>query len=361
MKAARQWYRVENVASDPSVVDIHIVDIIGGWIDEWLGDTQGVITAKQFLNDIAKLPDAVKTIRLHINSPGGDVQGAVNMANALRDQQTSRGRTVESIVDGIAASAASIVMMAGSKVTMADNALVMIHDPMMVSIGDAADMRKSADILDTIKGQIIATYQWHSSKSVDELAAMMTAESWMDADEAIEAGLATDKVEGLKAAAVIDPKSLAKLNVPDKFKARVDALLKPAPAEPVLASANEILAAVAAAGLDTAFAQELVAAALPMEQVTARVDTAKAERTARATRASDIRALCATAKVPQLADSYIDGGMSVEAVRTQLTTVTALVDRVEIDSHPPTDPKNNSKPAIDVVAVYAARNRLAKS
>src|SRR5687767_1079301 len=135
---ARTWYRVEN-AADPSIADIYIVDIIGGWIDEWFGDSQGILTAKQFLNDLAKLPEAVKTLRIHVNSPGGDVFGAVQIANALRDQQTSKNRSVDTINEGLAASAASIILMAGKTVTMADNALTMIHNPWSIGIGEAKD------------------------------------------------------------------------------------------------------------------------------------------------------------------------------------------------------------------------------
>ena len=81
------WYRIENAASDPTVVDIHIIDIIGDWIDQMLNEAWGqqiTVTAKAFVDDLAKLPDAVKMIRLHVNSPGGDVFAALNIANVCR-------------------------------------------------------------------------------------------------------------------------------------------------------------------------------------------------------------------------------------------------------------------------------------
>src|ERR1051325_2166278 len=198
---AREWFKFQAAADDASVVDIHIIDFIGDWIDDYWGFG---VTAKAFLDQLAKLSNDVKTVRVHINSPGGDVFAASNIANALREQQASKGRTVETIVDGIAASAASIILMAGSTIKVADNGVVMVHNPWTIAVGNAADMRKSADTLDTLRNTIVATYKWHSSLSDDELVALMDAETWMDADEAIAKGFATEKVEGLKAAATID-------------------------------------------------------------------------------------------------------------------------------------------------------------
>src|SRR5690554_5721149 len=102
----KSWYRVENAASDPTVVDIHIIDVVGGWVDDMINRFWGVeltVTAKQFVEDLAKLDDQVTAINVHINSPGGDVFGGLNIANALREQE-SKGRTVTTYVDGLAAS-----------------------------------------------------------------------------------------------------------------------------------------------------------------------------------------------------------------------------------------------------------------
>jgi len=365
VKAPRAWYRFENSAQDPTVAEIHVIDIIGDWIDELINEFWGMkatLTAKAFVDELAKLPDAVKTIRVHINSPGGDVFAAVNIANALRDQQLSKGRTVATIVDGLAASAASIIAMAGKTVTKADNGLMMVHNPWSLAIGNAAELRRAADTLDTVRNTIVATYKWHSDKSDDEIVALIDGTdgqgTWMSADEAIANGFATDKAEGLQAAASIDARARGSLNVPEQFKARVDALLKREAPAPVAAAAADILAAVAAAGLDTAFASELVAAALPMEQVTARIDAAKAERATRETRERDIRALCDSNQFDYLADSYVAGGMTVDAVRAQVLTLKAKRDAWEVDHHPPVDPKGaNGQVVIDTAAVYAARNK----
>lgn len=330
MKNPRAWYRIEAKKADASVADIFIVDFIGDWIDDYWGFG---VTAKAFLDQLSKMDDGVKTIRVHINSPGGDVFAAANIANALRDQQVSKNRTVETVVEGLAASAASVVMMAGSTIRIADNAMVMIHDPYMVAIGNAKEMRKYADELDKVRDTIVATYKWHSNLSVEEIQALMADETWMDADDAIANGFATEKIEGLKAAASIDPSALGSLKVPAKFADRVKALIKPAAAEPpapVAASASDVLRLCREHDcLDVA--ESLLVANATLPDVQAKVAAEKATRAAAAERAMQIRAICKTSKMDELADGYIAGGMSVDAVRAQLTVITAKVDRVEID------------------------------
>ncbi len=357
----RQWFRFDN-ANDSSIAEIQILDFIGSWDDDWFARNFGYdmgVTARAFVEQLAALPEGVKAIHVHINSPGGDVQGGVNIANALREQQ-AKGRTVETFIDGIAASIASVIAMAGSKVHIADNALVMVHNPLTIAIGNAGEMRKTADLLDTVRGQILASYKWHSSLSDEALIALMDAETWMDADEAIANGFATDKVEGLKAAASIDPKALATLKVPEKFKARVDAVLRkpePEPAKPVAAAAADVLR-LCREGEVLDLAERLITENATVDQVTAAVTEAKNTRAASAARSKEITALCATAKLPELAAGYISGAMAPEAVRAHLTTVTAKIDRVEIDGSLNPSAGHKTKARIDVAAVYADLNGL---
>lgn len=351
----RAWFRMENAATDPAVVDIHIIDFIGDWIDDYFGFG---VTAKAFVDELAKLPDAVKTLRVHINSPGGDVFGALNIANALRDQQKSKGRTVETIVDGLAASAASIVMMAGSVIRVSDNALVMIHDPWSCVCGNANEMRKQADALDTIRNTITATYKWHSTLSEDELVALMDAETWMDADEAIANGFATEKVAGLKAAASLDRRALAKLTVPEKYRARMDAFLAPPAADPAPADAADVLQLCREANLDLPFAQALIAEKVTLDEARTRIHAERDTRAKAQTRASDITALCAKAKLADRAALYIKSTLSIEDIKRDLTELTVRLDRIEIDGALRPDQGARQVSAIDVRAVYAARNRL---
>lgn len=336
MKTPRNWYRFHNVASDPTVAEIYVIDIIGDWIDEIINEywgMQATLTAKAFLEQLSNLDPAVKTILVHINSPGGDVFAAANIANALRDQQVSKGRTVETIIDGLAASAASVIAMAGSKVSMADNALMMIHQPWSMAVGNAAEMRKQADVLDACTRSIVATYKWHSTLNDAEITTLMDDETWMSADEAVTYGFATDTIEGLKAAASIDARAAISMNVPDRFKDRVAAFFKAVdvpPQQPQPASATAVLQACTAAGC-LELAETLITENATVAQVTSRVDSERQKRTAAQTRATAITAVCLTAKVPELAAGYIAGAMTMDQVRAHVTVITARLDKIEID------------------------------
>ncbi len=376
----KPWFECK-AAADGASAEIYIFGLIGDWIDDYWGNPSdyGVTTAKSFADALAKLPESVKTLKVRINSPGGDVFGGTTIANALRAQQ-EKGRKVETIVEGLAASAASVIAMGGSVVLMADNALMMVHAPWSYAAGNAKDMRATADLLDQIRDTLVKTYQWHSDRSEDEILALIDGPdgqgTWLDADAAIEAGLATEKITGLKAAASIDPTAAAKLAIPDQFKDRVAALLAPtedrapgpvpvpAPAQeeaPKALDAADVVRLCTAAALDLTFAAGLIEQALDGAGVEARVQAEKSRRTAEATRETEIRALCAAAKQNDLAAGYISGGMSAEAVRAQLVIVTAKLDKVEIDAGLTPDHGASLKPVIDTAAVYRRLNAPAAS
>lgn len=368
MSKPREWFRFQNAKTDDSVAEIHIIDFIGGWYDDFANRYWGedlTVTARAFVEQLSKLPDTVKALHVHINSPGGDVQSGINIANALREQQTSKGRTVETFIDGIAASIASVIAMAGSKVHIADNALVMIHDPWGIEIGNAAAMRKYADVLDTIRTQAVNTYRWHSALEPTAIEQLMADETWMDADEAIANGFATHKVEGLQAAALLRPQAMASMKVPDRFKARVEALLeKPSPA-PTPAPALEVMAACREGGCPE-LAETLFFECATREQVQARIATAKAEKqaaadreaTARAAtqaRTEQITAACQTAGLPEAAAGYIAGGMTLDQVRTHLATIRPRLDRAEVDGKLSPDQRTTTTPQLSAADIYAAR------
>jgi ATP-dependent protease ClpP protease subunit len=346
----RQWYRIDASADDQTVADVYVYDDIGESF--W---SEGV-TAKAFIDDLNALPKSVQTIRLHINSPGGDVFDAIAIANALRQHQAS----VTAMIEGLCASAATIVAAAGDTVQVADNAIVMVHDPLTLAYGNASDLRDVADVLDRVRDAIVATYQWHSPLDAEQLRALMAATTWMNADEAIANGFATEKVEGLRAAALLEPRALGALEVPDRYRNQIAAFAKAPAAPPAAADAAEVLAAVESAGLSTAVARELVAAKLPIADVQARIAAKVAERDQATAREREITALCATAKVPELAAGYVGSNMPVASIREHLTTITARLDRAEIDGGLDPDRGVRAKPKISVAAVYAERNKLAK-
>lgn len=360
---ARDWFRFKNVAEDPTVAEIHVIDIIGDWIDELINEFWGMkatLTAKAFIDQLSKLDAGVKTIRVHINSPGGDVFAALTIANALRDQQMSKGRTVETIVDGLAASAASIIAMAGKTVSMADNAILMIHKPLTGLWGNATALRAAAAELDSIEQNgIVQTYKWHTSLDDAEILALLAGENgadgtWMGADEALEKGFVTDVVKGLQAAASIDSGVRAQLRIPEKYRDRVNAFIKTPPAAPAAASALEIVRACKTGGCPE-IADELLVAGATLEQAQTKIAATKAARAAEDTRRREITALCERAKLPEFASTYITHGLSVDAVRAQLAVFAAKLDKVEIETGIKPDQGTRSKNVLDTTAIYRDR------
>lgn len=162
------------IAAKTDVAEIDLYDEIGFW---------GVTAAdfKGALNSIT-----AKSITLRINSPGGDVFDGIAMFNDLVDHPAD----VEVEISGLAASAASIVAMAGDKITIAPNAFMMIHNAWALAVGDANDMTEMADILGKIDGSLAATYAARTGQSVKEMSALMDAETWLTADDAVEGGFA---------------------------------------------------------------------------------------------------------------------------------------------------------------------------
>jgi ATP-dependent protease ClpP protease subunit len=384
----RAWFEFSAKAADPTVAEVSIFGLIGDWIDDLFG-FDVTTTAKSFAEALAKLPDTVKTIRVRINSPGGDAFGGVTIANILRAEQT-KGRTVETIVEGLAASAASIVAMGGSVVRMADNALMMVHAPWSAVAGNANEMRAQADLLDQIRDALVKTYQWHSELSAEDIIDLIDGPdgqgTWMSADDAITYGFATEKAEGLKAAASIDPRTMGKLAVPPEFAARVEALLAQdgldldagvrvdpvAPAQETLAASIDtkpeamtalaVLSSCQDYGLDIAFAQTLMGKTVA--EVADLISAETQSRAASATRAADIRATCKMAGQTELAEGYVSSGMTLAAVKTHMATIKAKLDKAEIDAglKPDATPGHGSRASvIDIASVYAERNKNART
>lgn len=125
-------------------------------------------------------------VLVRINSLGGDVFDGFAIHNLLK--QYPGEITVK--IDGVAASAASIIAMAGDQVEIADNAMIMIHNPWTFAVGDADTMLKSAELLEKVKGSIITSYEAKTGIDSETLAAAMDAETWYTAPEAIEQGFA---------------------------------------------------------------------------------------------------------------------------------------------------------------------------
>ena len=168
-------------------------------IDQW-----GGISAKDFRRELAAAGD-VDVIHCRINSPGGSVWDGLAIHNTLKAHKAK----VIVHVDGVAASMASIVAMAGDEIEMPANAFLMLHNPSDIAAGDAEEIRKTANLLDQVKDQLAGIYAGRCGKSVDEIGKLMDAETWLDGKTAVEMGLATKCLEPLATAASIDKGRLA--------------------------------------------------------------------------------------------------------------------------------------------------------
>ena len=133
-------------------------------------------------------------VTIWINSPGGDCVAASQIYAMLMDYKGD----VTVKIDGVAASAASVIAMAGTKVLMAPTALLMIHNPATLAIGDSAEMQKAIDMLSEVKESIINAYEIKTSMRRSKLSQLMDAETWMNANKAIEYGFADGILEDEK-------------------------------------------------------------------------------------------------------------------------------------------------------------------
>jgi ATP-dependent Clp endopeptidase proteolytic subunit ClpP len=182
----KRWFEFKALAQG---AEIAIYDEIGAF----------GMPAKAFLDELKALAPAAD-VMLRINSPGGSVFDGVAIYNALKRHN---GR-VTVLIDGIAASIASMIAMAGDEVVMPANAMLMLHDPSGLVMGTASDMRSMADALDKMKAGMVGAYRDKSSRDDAEIEALMLAETWLTADEAIDLGLADRIEEPVRMAAHFD-------------------------------------------------------------------------------------------------------------------------------------------------------------
>lgn len=171
----KDWYRIVNSADATSgTAEVMIYDEIGYW----------GVTAADFASDLKAIDSDTITVRL--NSPGGEVYDGIAILNALRNHKA----TVTVIVDGIAASAASFIAMAGDEIVMCRNAELMIHDSWGWCSGNAEEMAKAAAELDRVSDNIASIYAERAGGTTEEWRALMRDETWYSAQEAVDAGLA---------------------------------------------------------------------------------------------------------------------------------------------------------------------------
>ena len=320
------WYTIRARASGAEVL---IYDEIGAY----------GVSAKGFLAELGALPDDA-AIDLRLNSPGGSVFDAVAIYNALKRHSGE----ITVWIDGIAASAASYIAMAGDMIVMPENAFLMIHDPSGLVMGTAADMREMADTMDKIAGSMIRGYAGRSGRSEEEIAALMTAETWFDAQDALAAGFATRLAEPVRIAASFDigrfrnaPPSLIEavaetVGVPNGFEEEPDQTVKanPPPVPESDVGKDNITTPAedpsAPLGQDVGVSDGTTRPSSPSESSFAVANTAPEASAIRAEAIAHARAvidLCRLAGQPQMAGRFLEEDASLDELRNRLLAVKA--------------------------------------
>ncbi len=173
---------IKNLSATQS--EIAIYGAIGGyWEDS--------VSAKSVLDAINGMEKTVNTINLRINSPGGDVFEGISIYNVLKNSS----KKVNVYVDGIAASIASIIALAGDKVIMGEGAMFMIHKPLTFAAGNSKDFMEIIDRLDDVEEQLISIYRKNTNLDRTAIKSMMAEETYFDSAQSIDYGFASEKMQ----------------------------------------------------------------------------------------------------------------------------------------------------------------------
>lgn len=196
-----KWYSIRARAASQGVKAAEVM-IYGDIGESWYGDS---VLAKDFVKEIAALDAAQITVR--INSYGGSVTDGIAIHNAIKRHPAAT--TV--VIDGVAASIASLIAMAGDTVEMAENALLMIHAPWGMSAGNSADMREFADVLDKYAEAMATSYAAKTGMTQDEILALLTdgEDHWYTAAEALDATFVDSIIQAMPLAASFDRTAVA--------------------------------------------------------------------------------------------------------------------------------------------------------
>lgn len=316
----KNWYTITNKANGPA--EISIFGPIG---NTW--DGEGV-TAATFIKDFKAIK--ANDVTLTINSPGGSLFDGLAIYTAL----ASSGKNITAKVMGLAASAASVILMAAKRIEMPKNTHQMAHKASGGVYGTAEEMREMADVVDSLDRSIIATYAARSGKPEDEIKNLLDkGDLWLTADQAVEMGFADAATELVKVTAEFDMAELPEA-VRNSLRPPEPPAPAPQPAAPV-ALATQIEALAKTAGL------EVYAGVFALDpKVT---DAASAQAAIQA--ALDIREFARVANQSDRADALIRARKTADEARAILMSNEAAVDESTfVDTTPPAKP---SKPADD--------------
>lgn len=183
MKKFWNWKIIQNNKDEPNEAVLYLNGTIAE--ESWFDDD---VTPKIFKEE---LENHQGDITVWINSPGGDCIAAAQIYNLLIEHKGN----VTVKIDGIAASAASVIAMAGTTVKMSPVAMLMIHNPMTIAYGNTSEMEKAIEMLQEVKESIINAYELKTGLSRNKLSKLMDNETWMDARKAVELGFADEMME----------------------------------------------------------------------------------------------------------------------------------------------------------------------
>lgn len=183
MKKFWNWKIIQNNKDEPNEAVLYLNGTIAE--ESWFDDD---VTPKIFKEELEKHQG---DITVWINSPGGDCIAAAQIYNLLIEHKGN----VTVKIDGIAASAASVIAMAGTTVKMSPVAMLMIHNPMTIAYGNTSEMEKAIEMLQEVKESIINAYELKTGLSRNKLSKLMDNETWMDARKAVELGFADEMME----------------------------------------------------------------------------------------------------------------------------------------------------------------------
>lgn len=213
----RQWFTV-NKKADEKTAEIFIYDQIG--VDFWTGEG---VTPKSFISELRDIEKTHKSLDLRINSPGGFVHDGFTIYNALKQSPLE----INVYIDGLAASAAAFIAMAGNKIYMPKSAELMIHNAWGMVVGNAADMKKEAAHLESLNTMIGDIFAERTRKNKAEISSMMSSETWMNGEEAVRLGFADELLEeSTIAACVFDLDDDILPGLPEGFKNHQNSLKK---------------------------------------------------------------------------------------------------------------------------------------
>jgi ATP-dependent protease ClpP protease subunit len=198
-KSFNKFWNLASAPTDSGVLNMYVYGAIVS-SKGWFSDESDVVTSA-FIKDLQRYPN-VKNIRVYINSPGGEVFAAVAIMNQLK----AHPAVVDTYIDGIAASAATIIAEAADPghVHMSRSALMMIHNPATRVEGDVSVLQKSIEVLNKVKDIIVSTYKAKTNMTDEELSQWMDSTKWLKADEAKAAGFVDDITEDGSAELVMD-------------------------------------------------------------------------------------------------------------------------------------------------------------